>query len=84
MLSAISAWLATQGASLVLGALAKIALDAWATYQATRAQQDLARAEVERDQAVADRAATEAQLQAQIDAPKSIDDAVKRLEEESA
>lgn len=38
MLSALAAWFAQQGVGLVLGALAKLALDAFNSYQANQAQ----------------------------------------------
>lgn len=37
MLSAIAAWFASQGVGLVLGALAKLLLDGWNSYQANNA-----------------------------------------------
>lgn len=36
-MSVILAWLAKEGVGLVLGALAKLALDAWNSYQANNA-----------------------------------------------
>jgi hypothetical protein len=80
MLAIITAWLASQGASLVLGALTKLALDAWNSYQANKSQRDVATAQSELAQAKAGQQATQAELQAQIDAPKTVDDAAKRLE----
>jgi hypothetical protein len=80
----ISAWLATQGASLVLGALSKLALDAWNSYQANEANQDLATATTQLGQANATIDAQQAELQAQADAPKTSADAIQRLKEGSA
>jgi predicted negative regulator of RcsB-dependent stress response len=37
MLSAITAWFVSQGAGLVLGALAKLVLDGWNSYQSNNA-----------------------------------------------
>lgn len=37
MLSAIAAWFASHGVGLVLGALAKLLLDGWNSYQANNA-----------------------------------------------
>ncbi|MGY3366202.1 hypothetical protein ACVWZL_003327 [Bradyrhizobium sp. GM2.4] len=74
MLTAITAWLADQGAGLILGALSKLALDAWNSYQANQAQRDLAKAQVQLDQGNATIAAQQAELQAQEDAPASINE----------
>lgn len=84
MLSAIATWFATQGAGLVLGALAKLILDGWNSYQANKTLQDLGRVTAERDQESAARQATERELEASQNAPQSADDAIKRLEEGSA
>jgi hypothetical protein len=78
------AWLADQGAGLLLGALGKLALDAWNSYQANQAQRDLATAQAQNQQAQATIAAQQSELQAQADAPQSTDDAIKRLEDGSA
>jgi hypothetical protein len=37
MLSAVAAWFASQGVGLVLGALAKLLLDGWNSYQSNNA-----------------------------------------------
>lgn len=84
MLSTIGAWFATQGAGLVLGALAKLIVDGWNSYQANKALRDLGRVTAERDQESAARQATERELEASQNAPQSADDAIKRLEEGSA
>lgn len=84
MLATISAWLASQGASLVLGALTKLALDAWNSYQANKSQRDLAAAQSQLGQANATITAQQAELQAQADAPKDADAAIKRLEDGTA
>jgi hypothetical protein len=84
VLSAIAAWFAGQGAGLVLGALAKLALDAWNSYQASQALKDLGAAQAQVEQGNATIAAQQAELQAQADGPKTVDDAVRRLEEGSA
>lgn len=84
MLSAIGAWFAKEGIGFVVGALAKLALDGWNSWQANRAQQDLGRVTAERDQQAAARAATERELAAEQAAPKTAEDAIARLEEGSA
>lgn len=88
MLAALGAtlttWLASQGASLVLGALAKLALDAWYSWQANKAQRDVAAATVKLDQANATIEAQQDELQALADAPQTVSDAIKRLREGSA
>lgn len=84
MLSAISAWLASQGASLLLGALVRFAEDTFNSYLAAKAQRDLATARAESDQANATIAAQQAELQAQADAPKTVDAALKRFEDGTA
>jgi len=84
MLSALAAWFAKEGAGLVLGALGKLALDAWKSYQGNQALKDLGRVTAERDQEAAAREATERELEAARNAPQTVDDALKRLEEGSA
>jgi len=84
VLATIAAWLASQGASLLLGAGVKLLTDLWNSYQANKAQQDLATAQAQLGQATTTIAAQQAELQAQADAPKDADDAIKRLEEGSA
>lgn len=82
--SAIAAWLAKEGAGLLLGALAKFALDAWNSYRGDQALRDLGRAEAQVEQGKGTIAAQQAELQAQADAPRSADDAIRRLEDGSA
>ncbi|MDA9511154.1 hypothetical protein XI09_42190 [Bradyrhizobium sp. CCBAU 11386] len=82
--SAIAAWFAEKGAGLLLGALAKLALDAWQSYRDDQARQDLGRAQAEAEQGRGTIAAQQAELQAQADAPHSADEAIRRLEEGSA
>lgn len=84
MLSAITAWFAKEGVGLLLGALAKVALDAWDSYRGDQALRELGRVTAERDQEAEARAATERELEAQQNAPQTVDDAVKRYEEGSA
>jgi len=84
MLALIASWLASQGASLFLGALTKLALDAWNSYQANKTQRDLATAQAQLSQATATISSQQAELQAQADAPKNADDAIKRLEDGTA
>ncbi len=45
MLTIITGWLAKEGVGLVLGALAKMALDAWQSYQANQALRQAGAAE---------------------------------------
>jgi len=47
MLAAISAWLASQGASLILGFLANVASEAIKNYQADQAERDAGRNELQ-------------------------------------
>lgn len=84
MLTALAGWFAKEGVGLVLGALAKLALDGWNSYQANKALKDLGQVTAERDQEAAARAATERELEASQNAPQTVDDALKRLEEGSA
>lgn len=84
MLSAAAAWFAKEGVALLLGALAKLAVDAFSAAQASRAQRDLGRVTAERDSSEATRQAVERELQASRDAPQTVDDAAKRFEEGSA
>lgn len=84
MLSALSAWLASQGAGLVLGWLGRFLLDVW---ERTRMQQnnaDLAATRALLQQAEAVIAAQQAELRAQATAPRTISEAIVRLEEGSA
>jgi hypothetical protein len=84
MLSAIAAWFASEGAALVLGALAKLVLDGFNSYQGNKAMRELGRITAERDQETATRQATQRQLEASINAPQTVDDAISRLEDGSA
>jgi uncharacterized membrane protein len=84
MWAAFSAWLASQGASLLLGALSRLLLDAWRSYRADVARRDLAAVRTQLAQAQTTIAAQQAQLQAQADAPRTAGDAIERLEEGSA
>jgi hypothetical protein len=84
MMSAVAAWFAKEGVGLLLGALAKFALDAWNSYRGDQALRELGRAQAEAEQGRATIAAQEAELQAQADAPRSSDDAIRRLEDGSA
>lgn len=84
MLTAIGTWFAKEGVGLLLGALSKLALDAWDSYQSKKSLQDLGRVTAERDQQAATAQATQRELDAAVKAPKTTDDAIKRLEEGSA
>ena len=83
-LSAIGAWLASNGASLLLGAASKLLLDWYDKYTANKNTSDLAaaNAKISNQQATID--AQQAELQAQADAPQTAADAIKRLKEGSA
>lgn len=83
-MATLSAWLTSQGVSLVLGWLGAFLLDAWERYRARQDNTDLAESKAQLDQARATIAAQQAELQAQADAPRTIDDAIRRLEEGSA
>lgn len=52
--------------------------------RAEQAQRDVGRLTSERDQAKAATSATQAELEAAVHAPQTVDDAIKRLEEGSA
>jgi hypothetical protein len=84
MLSAIGVWFAKEGVGLLLGALSKIALDAWQSYRDDQALKDLGRAQAEAEQGRGTIAAQQAELQAQADAPRSADEAIRRLEDGTA
>jgi hypothetical protein len=84
MLSAVTAWFAKEGVGLLLGALAKLALDAFSAYRSDQALRELGRAEARADQGEATIAAQEAELQAQANAPRSTDEAIRRLDDGSA
>jgi arginine exporter protein ArgO len=55
-----------------------------ASKRAEETQQDLGAAQARNEQAQATIAAQQSELQAQADAPQSVDDAIKRLEDGSA
>ena len=80
----ISAWLASQGVSLVLGFLANVLSQAWNSYQANQAQRQLGTVTAERDEAVAGRAAESRIADALANAPATIDAAADRFEKGSA
>lgn len=84
MAATISAWLASQGASLLLGWLAQFLLSAWDKYTANKNTSDLATATATIDSQQATIDAQQAELQAQADAPQTAADAIKRLKEGSA
>lgn len=52
--------------------------------RAAQAQQDVGRVTAERDQAIAANKVKDAELDAAVNAPREVDDAIKRLEEGSA
>ena len=80
-LTTIGTWFASYGLGIVL----KFVSDALSNYQAQRQAdsnaKDLGAAEAREEQSKATIDAQDAELQAQADAPKSVDDAIKRLEE---
>jgi hypothetical protein len=84
ILATIGTWLASYG----LGALLKFASDSLGIYLAQRTAdnnaKDVGAAQAREEQSRATIAAQEAELQAQADAPQSVDDAIKRLEGGSA
>lgn len=49
-----------------------------------QARQDLGRVTAERDQAIQGQVVTQAELDAAVNAPRTVDDAIRRLEEGSA
>ena len=65
-------------------AIGKSFTDWLATRRAEQAQRDVGRLTSERDQAKLSQAATQAELEAAVNAPRSADDAAARLEEGSA
>ena len=69
---------------MLLGAVSKLALDAFNSWQADKALRELGRAEAELDQANKTIEAQEAELEAQANAPRTEDDAIRRLEDGSA
>jgi hypothetical protein len=84
ILATLGTWLASYG----LGALLKFASDALGNYlaqrQADQNAKDLGAAQAENQRAQATIEAQQSELQAQADAPQSVDEAIKRLEEGSA
>ncbi len=84
MLSAVPAWLASQGAGLVLGWLGRFLLDVWERTQAQRDNADLAATRAQLRQVEAVIAAQQAELAAQAAAPRTTPEAIARLEEGSA
>lgn len=84
MLSAVPAWLASQGAALVLGWLGRFLLDVWERARAQRDNAELAATRARLAQAEAVIAAQQAELVAQAAAPRTVADAIARLEEGSA
>lgn len=81
MLAAILTWLAGSGASLLLGFVGGVIKDLVADSRNRQALEDKARAEAERDQTQATNVALEASLDAAVNAPKNIPDAIKSLRE---
>lgn len=77
-------WITSQGAAMLLGALAKFLTDLWNDRKAREALQSLGRAEAERDQERRGREAVQRQLEAQQNAPRNADDAISRLEDGTA
>jgi ribosomal protein L11 len=84
VLSAIGTWLASQGASLLLGYAAQVILSALTAWQANKNTSELGRITAERDQAIAAAKAKDAELQAQSNAPKDIAGALARLDKGDA
>jgi hypothetical protein len=85
-LATISAWLAIFQPFLnaFFDAFGKSLTDYLGQQQADQNAKDLGAARAQVDQSNATIAAQQAELQAQADAPATVDDAVKRLEEGSA
>jgi hypothetical protein len=84
MLSAVAAWLGSQGAALVLGWLGRFLLDVRERARAQRDNADLAATRARLAQAEAVIAAQQAELVAQAAAPRTVSEAIARLEEGSA
>jgi hypothetical protein len=80
----LTSWLMKEGAALLLGALGKWLLDAFNGHKQRQALEDLGRAEAQRDQERERAAATQRELEAQKNAPRTADDAIARLEDGSA
>ncbi len=83
-MATVAAWLATQGASLLLGFLANVIKDWWTTYSANQAQLNLGRVTSERDQAVAGNEARDRMLNATVAAPRDVDEAAALLDKGGA
>lgn len=81
---ALMTWLASQGASLILGFVAQVITSTYQTWQSNKTASDLGKVTAERDQAQAANATKDAELNALANAPKDVDDALKRLDEGSA
>jgi hypothetical protein len=79
-MSTFMAWLASQGASLLLGALAQVVTSAIQAWQQSNAQSELGRITAERDQALAANKAKDAELYALRNAPTNVDEAAARLD----
>ena len=73
-----------EGAALLLGALGKWLLDAFNGHKQRQALEDLGRVKAERDQSELARKATQRELEASHNAPRSSDDAIARLEDGTA
>lgn len=80
MLSAALAWLASKGVGIVVGAVMKMLLDAWNSYQSNQAHRDAGRAEAEHAQAAEALVVQEALTK---DAAEVVteDEALSRMEE---
>lgn len=84
MLAAIGGWLVTGGVSLLLGWLTQSLLSYLRQREASQNTTDLASTKAELDQAQKTIAAQQAELEAQANAPASVTDAIKRLEDGTA
>ena len=80
-MSVILTWLMSSGASLILGFAAQVIKDMVADARNRQAIEDLATARAERDQTKGTLAATQASLDAAVNAPKNVPDAIKALRE---
>lgn len=83
-MATFTAWLASQGASLLLGFLANVILSALQAWQADKTTSDLGRVTAERDQARVGLEVKDAELDALASAPADAGTAIARLEEGSA
>lgn len=81
MLTAILTWLGTSGATMLLGFIGGVIKDMVQDSRNRAALEDKARAEAERDQARGTIAAQQAELDAAVTAPKTVDEAIKSLRE---